>query len=167
MLNRNIPLKRVPFKRTTMAYVPEDPEARAEARQQRMANLRLTRLCPQVAISDIVIAVPKDNLLQSETYRRLVASMPCAWCGVVGYSQHAHENRGKGMGLKVDDRRAFPLCCARPDVEGCHAAFDQYRLIEGGREAHVALGNKWARETRKHVVDAGLWPKKLPRWTDG
>lgn len=166
MLSRNTSLKRTPFKRTNLAYVHEDPEVRAEARQQRMASLSLTRLCPQVAITDNVIAVPKDNPMECEPYRRIVAAMPCMWCGVVGYSQHAHENRGKGMGLKVDDRRSFPLCAARPGVEGCHVAFDQYRLIEGGKEAHAALGNKWAKETRKHVVDAGLWPKKLPRCTD-
>lgn len=33
-----------------------------------------------------------------------MASLPCAYCGIEGYSQHAHENDGKGARLKVDGR---------------------------------------------------------------
>ncbi|WP_347656440.1 LysR family transcriptional regulator, partial [Comamonas thiooxydans] len=40
----------------------------------------------------------------------------------LGYSQHAHLNYGKGLGLKTDDRTGFPLCCSRPGIEGCHVA---------------------------------------------
>lgn len=92
--------------------------------------------------------------------------MPCVHCGIAGHSQHAHANDGKGMGTKTDDRTGFPLCAARPGVEGCHAAFDQYRLLPGGREAHVAAGRAWGARTRAEVERAGKWPARLPRWQD-
>lgn len=116
---------------------------------------------------EVLVSTAKDKSLRSEPYRRLVASLPCAFCGVVGYSQHAHENDGKGKGLKVDDRRAMPLCCARPGIEGCHAAFDQYRLVPAGRAAHIELGHEMARQTRDQIREVGLWPAKVPQWQEG
>lgn len=59
---------------------------------------------------------------------RAVAALPCACCGIVGYSQAAHSNRsqdGKGLGLKAHYRATFPLCCARPGEIGCHIRHDQ------------------------------------------
>lgn len=124
-----------------------------------------------VAINSIVspqaapITLPKEELLRSEPYRRLVAAMPCKACGIQGYSQHAHENIGKALGLKVDDRRGFALCTVAPGRVGCHELFDQYQLVEGGREAHRLLGEHWAAETRREINEAGLWPARLPQWT--
>ncbi len=109
---------------------------------------------------------PKEQPLRSEAYRRLVAAMPCKGCGIVSRSQHAHENLGKGRGLKVDDRRGFPLCTVAPGRIGCHELFDQYQLVEGGREAHRALGAQWAAETRQQIEDSGQWPARLPKWTE-
>jgi hypothetical protein len=109
-------------------------------------------------------SVHKDAPLRSEKYRRAVASLPCAHCHIAGYSQHAHENEGKGKALKLDDRRAMPLCCTRPGIEGCHAAFDQYRLVPGGREAHVALGRSMAAQTRRQLNELGLWPAGIPQY---
>ncbi|MDH5857782.1 hypothetical protein [Lampropedia aestuarii] len=115
----------------------------------------------------VLVSISKDKPLRSELYRRLVAALPCAFCGIAGYSQHAHENEGKGKGLKVDDRRAMPLCCTRPGIEGCHAAFDQYRLIPGGRAAHIELGRELAQQTRSQIREAGHWPAKVPQWQEG
>lgn len=70
---------------------------------------------------------PKEAPVRSESYRRWVASLPCAGCGVEGYSQAAHPNRGKGMAIKASDLLCFPLCCDRPGVVGCHTAHDQRR----------------------------------------
>ena len=109
-------------------------------------------------------SVNKDAPLRSEKFRRAVASLPCAHCHIAGYSQHAHENAGKGKGQKVDDRRAMPLCCTRPGIEGCHAAFDNYRLVPGGREAHVALGRSMAAQTRRQLNELGLWPAGIPQY---
>lgn len=107
---------------------------------------------------------PKDYAVRSEAYRRAVSCLPCIYCGIVGYSQHAHANEGKGMGLKADDRRGFPLCCSRPGVEGCHAAFDHYHLLVGGREAHRDAAERWAARTRTVIRKAGRWPRNLPDW---
>lgn len=111
-------------------------------------------------------AIDKEDIQTSEAYRRAVASLPCLWCGIAGYSQHAHLNLGKGFALKTDDRTGFPLCCTRPGVEGCHVAYDQYRLMEGGREAHRAYGLEWGRITRANVLELGLCPVRLPRWEE-
>ena len=109
--------------------------------------------------------ITKDNPVRSEAYRRAVASLQCAYCGIEGYSQHAHENDGKGARLKVDDRRAMPLCCSRPGIEGCHVAFDQYRLVPGGRDAHADLGRALAEQTRNRLNAMGLWPAGVPQFT--
>ena len=39
----------------------------------------------------------------------------------------------------------------RPGIEGCHARFDQYRLLPGGRDAHAAAGERWAARTREVI----------------
>lgn len=111
-----------------------------------------------------VVTVAKDEAVRSEPYRRLVASLPCAHCGKPGRSQHAHENDGKGKALKLDDRRAMPLCADEPGREGCHTRFDQYRLVPGGHDAHIELGRTWASQTRERIEALGLWPASVPRW---
>lgn len=112
------------------------------------------------AANDPVI---KDEAIRHEGYRRLVASLPCINCNKAGRSQHAHTNAGKAKGLKNDDRDAMPLCADEPGREGCHTKFDQYRLVPGGREAHVALGEEWSRRTRDLINEVGLWPDGLPQ----
>lgn len=154
----------------------------ADSREQRLAERAARQIESALATADLVpenvtmehgagatgIAVLKENAIESEPYRRLVAELPCFWCGISGYSQHAHLNRGKGMGLKTDDRTGFPLCCSRPGIEGCHVAYDQYRLIEGAdSDLHHEYGQEWGRITRHTILTSGLWPKKLPQWQEG
>lgn len=146
-------------------------EYRLAARAERMtasaqATKHLTRPGTMLALDagGAPAAYPKEVPLDCEAYRRLVAALPCAWCGIAGFSQHAHENMGKGLGLKVDDRRALALCCDQPGRPGCHPAFDQYRLLPGGREAHRAWGARMAAATRALILKSGLWPKHLPTW---
>jgi len=112
-------------------------------------------------IADTVISVHKENRVKHEGYRRLVAAMPCIYCGIHGYSQAAHPPpRGKGM--KEDDRECFPLCCTRPGITGCHFEFDQYRLIpKADMRAQAA---KWGRETRGAIERNGDWPTVLRRF---
>ena len=111
----------------------------------------------------LIRRIPKEAPARSEAYRRAVAELPCSHCGIAGHSQHAHANAGKGLGLKTDDRAGFPLCAPRPGIEGCHARFDQYRLLPGGRDAHAAAGDRWAERTRSEVARRGLWPANLPK----
>ena len=135
-----------------------------KALQARRPVLALTVAHAPADRHAVPTTVPKEELLRSKTYRRIVAAMPCKACGLHGHSQHAHENQGKGMGLKVDDRRGFPLCTVVPGRVGCHELFDQYQLVEGGREAHRLLGERWAAETRREIEEACLWPVKLKPW---
>lgn len=109
-------------------------------------------------------AIEKEDAVRNEAYRRLVAAMPCAHCGRELRSQHAHENDGKGKALKLDDRRAMPLCADEPGAEGCHTRYDQYRLLPGGRLAHVEQGLIWAAQTRAAIEASGQWPKNLEEW---
>lgn len=68
---------------------------------------------------------PKQKPVRSESYRRWVASTHCRRCKLEGYSQAAHPNTGKGMGMKTCDLLAFALCGPRYGVLGCHAEHDQ------------------------------------------
>lgn len=167
MLTRTAPLKRTAFK--ARSHIPKTDANRELALLQR-AQAAMKYVATRAAVmggSCTGAAVPKDAPLRSEKFRRAVASLPCAACGIYGYSQHAHGNEGKGLGIKTDDRTGAPLCCARPGEEGCHAKFDQYRLVPGGREAHREAMRAWGAQTRALVHSLGLWPKNLPRWPDG
>jgi hypothetical protein len=110
-------------------------------------------------------AVPKENPVRSEAYRRLVAAFPCASCGLEGPSQAAHPNANKAKGMKADDRLCFALCADQPGRVGCHALFDRYELY-ATREQHVAQGERWGSWTRGTIIAAGQWPANLPRWED-
>lgn len=106
-------------------------------------------------------AIPKDAPVRSEAYRRAVAGLPCAICGISGSSQAAHPNTGKGAGIKTDDRLCFPLCCDRPGVHGCHAKFDQGALFT--KAVRRALEPAWAADTRRRIEAMGLWPANLQK----
>ena len=165
MLTRSTPMKRSGFK---PRMPPPKPEANREQALAQRALEAMKNVVPRAATmagSCTGKPVAKNAPLRSEKYRRAVASLPCAHCGIEGYSQHAHENDGKGARMKVDDRRAMPLCCTRPGIEGCHVAFDQYRLVPGGRDAHAELGRTLAEQTRDRINAMGLWPAGVPQFT--
>lgn len=151
----------------------DDARFAARAAAQIASALETRALVAKVGLVALVSSdeaifspVTKDAPVRHEGYRRLVASMPCAWCGCQGRSNHAHENSGKGMAMKVDDRRAMPLCVDDMGQNGCHTTFDQYALIDGGKEAHAELGARMAKATRSAVRSAGKWPKTLPAWIE-
>lgn len=137
------------------------PVYRTIARTFPSINPTQSRFVAMKMVSGEVKAFPKDAPVRSEAYRRLVADMPCKYCGVVGYSQAAHPNTGKGMGSKTDDRECFPLCCARPGVTGCHAMFDQGALFT--KEVRRLVEPAWGADTRRAIEAAGDWPADLPR----
>lgn len=87
----------------------------------------------------------KTPRTRSEQYRRYVASLPCYRCGIEGFSQAAHADEGKGMGLKTDDLTCYPLCGQRINDAGCH----EY------------VGRQMDREMRRGFEQAGaLWTKR-------
>lgn len=67
---------------------------------------------------------PKATIVRSHSYRRFVAAQPCFGCGVSGWSQCAHANFGKGLGMKTSDLLTFPLCAPHYGLIGCHQQFD-------------------------------------------
>lgn len=170
-------MRRTSMKRSSWGRrnAPQRQNAVAEGSRELILEARAARTMaearPRAAVvasaSSAAVPQPKEAPVRSEAYRRTVASMPCVYCGIQGFSQHAHANEGKGFALKADDRTGFPLCCTRPGIDGCHVAFDQYRLLPGGREAHRAAARAWGEQTRQKILDAGLWPQSLPQWNQG
>ena len=154
-------------------FVQQDDARHAARAARQLASAAETReLVALVGVVALVsqdepscAAIEKDGAVEHKGYQKLVAALPCSWCGIYGRSNHAHENgiaNGKGMGLKVDDRRAMPLCVDDMGKHGCHTTFDRYALIDGGKEAHAELGRILSARTRKIIRDAGGWPKGLP-----
>ena len=146
-------MKRTPFKRKT-------PTAYTKAERVAPVLARLTVKVNMPRVSDEVVTISKEAAIYSEPYRRLVAAMPCINCHIEGYSQAAHPPP-TGKGRKEDDRLTFPLCCTRPGVTGCHADFDQYRLVPAADMR--SLAGHWGTETRQIILEAGHWPKNLPK----
>lgn len=107
---------------------------------------------------------PKSQPVRSEEYRRLVAFLPCDWCGVYGLSQAAHPNTGKGAAMKTDDRLCFPLCADTPLRRGCHSLFDQGALMS--KEARRDYEPEAGKRTRDTINSMGLWPASLPQWPE-
>jgi hypothetical protein len=105
-------VRKTPMKRTGFT-----PKIKPLPGILRTTSLRPTRIKARRK------SVPAHEL----AYLKRVAGLPCAECGIWGYSQAAHSNRaadGKGLGLKAHYLATFPLCCTRPGVIGCHVKHD-------------------------------------------
>ena len=64
--------------------------------------------------------------------REWIKTLPCANCGIVGYSEGAHIKNG-GTGKKAEARFTIPLCGRVVGVIGCHGvqhSFGWSALIE-------------------------------------
>jgi hypothetical protein len=144
-------MKRSGFQRPTMQRVPTVHTPIAPEHRRAVSFARADMGNP--------ITTPKEGLVRSEPYRRLVAAMPCKACGIQKYSQAAHPNAGKAKGSKADDRLCFALCVDRPGVKGCHPKFDQYEM--GGRHAQALMEQAWGEDTRRHITAMGQWPANL------
>jgi hypothetical protein len=92
---------------------------------------------------------PKETRIRSEPYLRLVASLPCALCGIQGSSQAAHPNANKAKALKASDVLVFPLC--HEGANGCHAAFDSYQV--GGRVIQSFREVEFAAQTQATLIE--------------
>jgi len=98
----------------------------------------------------------KHNYIRSKKLLRLVAELPCQFCGNPHMVQAAHTNwgGGKGRGIKADDNLVAALCMS------CHYDIDQ--------------GAKWSKRERQQawlvahiktvqaLTDAGNWPVDIP-----
>ena len=99
MLARRTPLMRTGWRRRA-GVSPETPVASMRPVAPAPPVTRLSRPANYAPATGHATALKKDAPARSEAYRRIVAAMPCAACGIAGYSQHAHANEGKGMGMK-------------------------------------------------------------------
>jgi hypothetical protein len=97
---------------------------------------------------------PKEHRTRSPAYRRAVASLACIFCGAEGYSNAAHGNRGKGLGLKTCDLTLFPACNA--GAKDCHGKWDAYKF--GGKEMQAECEPKLAAQTQAQLIEKS--------WTD-
>lgn len=157
-MKRTKALKRSAFKRKTWTPRP------AKQMDDYTVKPRATVVAVVDTSARMVVSHPKWEPVQHEGYRRLVALLPCIRCGVVGYSQHAHANTGKGLAIKTDCREGFPLCCDRPEVVGCHSLLDQGALFP--REERRATEDVWGWATRAAIRTAGRWPADLAPWPE-
>ena len=172
-----------PMKRSTWARRPP-PSEKELNREQRIAQ-RAQRAIDSVAVKSAekkqgnrqvahavcapvamnsVAAMPKVGHQRSEPYRRLVAHLVCAHCGIEGYSQAAHGDFGKGLSIKADDRTCYPACAPHDGRQGCH-----YLIGTSGtytREERRALDEQYGAQTRAKIINLGLWPAGLPMWSD-
>lgn len=155
MLRRSVSLRRTGFKRATYIPPPSPPVTRGRGGVIRR-------------IDDTVISVQKENVITSLVYQALVRTLPCARCGIVGFTQFCHSDEGKGLGIKTDDRRGWPGCGPHLDgdqmVNGCHwFVGTSGKLKQAERRA---LEARMSAVTRQQILMRGLWPKSLPFWEE-
>lgn len=96
-----------------------------------------------------------------------VRSLPCAACGLVGYSENAHVGgAGKGAGRKSDADQIAPLCGPHRsggwiDVlfQGCHREYDTrgvpskcptFNALQAAMDCDVAWQRHQAAEAKQH-----------------
>jgi len=96
---------------------------------------------------------PKAHIVRSESYRRFVASLPCFGCGVEGFSQCAHANHGKGLGMKTSDLETFPLCAPHFGLIGCHQQHDL--CLDMDRDQRRELERQYIDRMQAIARDAG------------
>lgn len=141
-MKRSKPMKRSGFKVKTTGWPPGMLQDDSRELSQWLASkpdapMLVRQACEAIhkkprgsyGANEVNAPQPKREPVRNEAYRRWVATLPCIRCGVIGYSQAAHPNQGRGLGQKADDTDCFPLCCTRPGILGCHAEFDQLRYI--------------------------------------
>lgn len=116
------------------------------------------------ASAQTLVSVPKENVLESAPYEAAVRKLPCARCGIVGFTQFCHADMGKGMGIKTDVRRGWAGCGPHDTMPGCHWVIGTSGQIQ--RAARRILEAGYAAWTRAEVLRRGWWPKKLPEWTE-
>lgn len=153
-------MRRMPLRSKFMATSRPDREQRLAERAARAVAYAAD--CNFAPNGDFRPAaqLPKSDLVRSPAYRRAVASLPCKYCGIPGFSQCAHSNTGKGMGIKASDLDSFPLCADRPGQRGCHSRFDQGALLD--KAARKLMEPAWVADTQRQIYAMGLWPTTIP-----
>ena len=121
---------------------------------------RTAALLDTSAVSRLVVPLPKPLFLRSKKYLRWTATLPCANCGIEGYSNACHADEGKGMGMKACDSTVWPGCVTRYGRVGCHDIFGASGLI--GKTERRSRERSFGRETRAKAKAVGMYPKGWP-----
>ena len=95
----------------------------------------------------------KPSRFRSASHRKLVASLPCIACGLEGYTQAAHRNEGKGMGIKACDSQMMPLCFR------CHSELDQGGKLD--RETRRTIELAYVKATRQILINRSQWSPEV------
>jgi len=101
----------------------------------------------------LVMPIEKESQVRSESYRIFVASQSCFGCGIDGYSQAAHPNFGKGLGMKTSDLLCFPLCASSFGKVGCHELHDQ--RVKIGRHESREIEAAYVKRMQRIAKAAG------------
>jgi hypothetical protein len=144
-------MKRTEFKRKLPAHIT--PERKTTVHTKLMGVVRYP------IFTDLVTSIPKENVVRSEAYRRLVAAMPCIHCGLDGSSQAAHGDEGKGAHIKSSDLTCYPACTDGPGRVGCHSLIGTLRIYTA--EVRRPMEEDFARRTRAASVASGKCPADL------
>jgi hypothetical protein len=158
-------MKRTPF-RFKAPVRPEATQSTYTARPRAVA-LRVTDTRARLTLS---LPRPKEGALQHLGYMALVRGLPCARCGFDrrGYVQFCHADilgvGGKGLAMKSDCRLGWPGCGPHGGVMGCHwTVGTSGALLKAERHAFELRAGA---ATRAAILKAGLWPARLPLWTE-
>jgi hypothetical protein len=93
-----------------------------------------------------------------------VRKLNCIHCGIAGYSQFAHADMDKGMGIKSDCRLGYPACgphdTPRRLEPGCHYLIGTKRIYDKERRHEIEAD--FGRRTRATVLALKQWPRSLP-----
>ena len=168
-------MKRTPMKRTGWGNLPPTNKRRAESGPDLHivpVNAAKFAIKPVVKSMAVMVkigdlphtAIQKENVLCSAAYEAAVRTLPCIRCGIVGFTQFCHADEGKGMGIKTDVRRGWPGCGPHDGEPGCHWIVGTSGIL--GKIVRRALEELYGMETRARIIAAGLWPKRLPLWTE-
>lgn len=143
----------------------QEQESAARRAASRSANLQALATIPARTLHRAVmsgsctgVVQGKLIMLQHQGYMAVVRTLPCAHCGKPGPSQFCHADMNKGVSIKTDCRRGFPGCPA------CHVLLGSTGKIP--RAARRILEATYGAATRAKVIALGLWPKRLPMWSE-
>ena len=140
----------------------EQQERRAAERKANMRALMVPVRTLHRATMSIrqapPVTVDKERVIQHSGYMAVVRKFPCAHCGRPGPSQFCHADMNKGTGIKTDCRRGFPGCPA------CHVLLGSSGKIP--RAERRELEASYGAAARARVILLGLWPKRLPFWSE-
>ena len=100
-----------------------------------------------------LVMFSKTPLLRDKAYRKAVAGLPCFQCRIEGYSQAAHADEGKGLGMKSSDETCYPLCCDRPGIVGCHTKIGAMGVFsKEARRKFEQAGAEWTKQQLEQNV---------------